>query len=221
MNKRIYLSLAIIMLAIAAVGGATSAWFTDSDEVGYNQFTSGTLIINIDGFDELCKKTPAMHIDRLNPGDEWCYKLTVENEGNKTFFWKVGFFWDEIIGQENTYTQSPEMIAALEARSYGTNKMSEVLEVTIWKRVGSSWTIIWGPGNLPSESPLIWDNPVTIAPGEKVEFNICFKLPGEATGNEYQGAKMQAGIAVQAWQTTNNAPAPTTFENPFNFWSEY
>lgn len=221
MNRRTIISLAIIFLAFAAIGGGTMAWFTDADEVDYNQFTAGTLLINIDGFEDIIvEEGKVVNPDRLNPGDEWCYEFLVENEGNKTFNWRLGLFWDEVIGRENLYNQTQEMVDALNARvGYGTEEISEVLLVTISKKVSGSWVEVYS-GLLGSSSPKIWDNPVIIAPGETVEFKICFKLPTTA-GNEYQGAKIQAGFAVQAWQTTNNAPAPGTFENPFTFWEGY
>ncbi len=49
MNKKVMLSVAIILLAVAAVGGATMAWFTD-DAVLENTFTAGTLEIDAEDY---------------------------------------------------------------------------------------------------------------------------------------------------------------------------
>ena len=46
MKKKAIFSIMIILLAVAAVGGATMAWFTDSTEV-QNTFTAGTVKISV------------------------------------------------------------------------------------------------------------------------------------------------------------------------------
>ncbi len=79
MNRRTILSLAIILLAVASVGGATMAWFTDEATVS-NTFSAGTFEITaVDGWQGLGTDDWV----NVNPGD--CNKkdFTITNLGSK------------------------------------------------------------------------------------------------------------------------------------------
>ncbi len=80
MSRKAILSVAIIILAFAAIGGATMAWFTDSEELT-NTFTAGTL--TIDGSDYWKGYEPGDIWDNVNPGDckDKVFKIT--NTGSK------------------------------------------------------------------------------------------------------------------------------------------
>lgn len=88
MNKRTILSLAIIILAFVAIGGATMAWFTDSAELT-NTFTAGTL--EITGTDYWQGYAPGDIWENVNPGDckDKVFKIT--NAGSKNVL--LRFSW--------------------------------------------------------------------------------------------------------------------------------
>ncbi len=80
MNKKVILSLALIILAVAAVGGATMAWFTDSAKLD-NTFTAGTLVI--EGSDYWVGYDPGAVWQNVNPGDCKDKSFTINNIGSK------------------------------------------------------------------------------------------------------------------------------------------
>ncbi len=89
MNKRTILSLAIILLAFAAIGGATMAWFTDTATTN-NYFTAGELSIGavdewkvtkFGGGDEV-----AIVWDNANPGECQIKEFEITNKGNKKVY---------------------------------------------------------------------------------------------------------------------------------------
>lgn len=74
------LSLAIVILAFASIGGATMAWFTD-DVALTNTFTAGTL--TIDGSDHWFGYEPGEIWDNINPGDCRNKLFDITNTGSK------------------------------------------------------------------------------------------------------------------------------------------
>jgi predicted ribosomally synthesized peptide with SipW-like signal peptide len=87
MKSRMLVSLLVIALAAAVIGGATMAWFTDSDETGDVTFTAGTLKINVDDtFDG--EPIDVLEFDNMNPGDVYDeIKILIENTGTKKLAW--------------------------------------------------------------------------------------------------------------------------------------
>ena len=75
MNKsRIMMSLFVIALAAALIGGATMAWFTAKAEAE-NEFNAGTVLIDLTEI-EFCA-------ENVNPGDCYFKDFTLKNEGTK------------------------------------------------------------------------------------------------------------------------------------------
>ncbi len=70
-----------IMLVVLLVAGGTLAWFTASTEPVVNEFTAGTLKMNL--VDSYCIAT------NVNPGDCYDKIIFVENEGTKRMFVRV------------------------------------------------------------------------------------------------------------------------------------
>jgi predicted ribosomally synthesized peptide with SipW-like signal peptide len=87
MNKRTILSVAIIVLVFAAIGGATAAWFTDQAVVDPNVFTAGTVIL--DAEDSWYHETDPISVDNWNPGDCTPKMVTVTYEGTKRAFLRM------------------------------------------------------------------------------------------------------------------------------------
>jgi len=88
---KVYISLAVILLAVTAVGGATMAWFTDQSDPIDNTFTAGTVEIEAgwqSGFAKLVE-------ENWNPGDCTDLGLCVINEGTKAVKLRAQFngYW--------------------------------------------------------------------------------------------------------------------------------
>jgi predicted ribosomally synthesized peptide with SipW-like signal peptide len=79
----------VIALAAAVIGGATMAWFTDSDEAGDVTFTAGTLKIDVsDNYSS--PEFEVYEFENMNPGDVYDpIEIVIENVGTK----KTGLVW--------------------------------------------------------------------------------------------------------------------------------
>ena len=203
MKSRMLISMLVIALAAAVIGGATMAWFTDSDESTPVTFTAGTLLIDLTE-PQLTQEFAEKDMGILNPGDTWEYEFEVKNVGTKSFHWALCIDWEDIIGQLNE-NLDVDIRNLLIAKQYGSKKLSEVINWTIEVDDGSGYrTITIGvPPGIGFTDFKASSNPV--------KFKIVFSLP-EDTGNDYQGSTMKLKFGVMAWQTTNNAPKPA---NPF------
>lgn len=98
MKLRIVISMVIVAMAAAMVGGATLAWFTSEAVSEGNTFTAGTLRLDIndslasDGSFAIDIET----LENLAPGDvmdEWII-LHIVNEGSLDLAWFGRFFVD-------------------------------------------------------------------------------------------------------------------------------
>ncbi|MDD4999181.1 MAG: TasA family protein, partial [Candidatus Pacebacteria bacterium] len=85
--KKILLSLAVIGIVSAVVVGGTSAWFSDTEEITGNTFSTGSIDINVD-------KGEAEEIERfvfedMKPGQTEYMEFTINNTGaNSANIWK-------------------------------------------------------------------------------------------------------------------------------------
>lgn len=76
MKSRILMSMLVIALAAALVGGATMAWFTDTATVTANTFTAGTLRVAAGA------QTYTVGIGNMAPGDTITGSFVVTNAGS-------------------------------------------------------------------------------------------------------------------------------------------
>ena len=83
MKKNVVVSMLIIALAAALLGGATFAWFTDSKEVRAT-FTTGTIILGED------IATP-LSISNMAPNDTTKWEITIANKGTLDLYYRLGF----------------------------------------------------------------------------------------------------------------------------------
>ncbi|MGI6363833.1 MAG: TasA family protein [Bacillota bacterium] len=83
MKKNVVVSMLIIALAAALLGGATFAWFTDSKQVSAT-FTTGTIILGED------IATP-LSISNMAPNDTTEWEITIANEGTLDLYYRLGF----------------------------------------------------------------------------------------------------------------------------------
>lgn len=78
MRRKFFMSMFMIALMAALVGGATFALFTDTATNAGNTFTAGTLDISLDKPDG----TKYFDISNIAPGDSGSATVTVKNEGS-------------------------------------------------------------------------------------------------------------------------------------------
>jgi predicted ribosomally synthesized peptide with SipW-like signal peptide len=178
MNKRVFLSAALILLAVALIGGATMAWFTDSEELT-NTFTAGTLEIDAEDY---WKGSEGSHWDNVNPGDCDDKVFEIINKGSKHSLIRLQFAgeWGEYVN---------DLWVAMDPQD------ADLVTVT----APSGWTYYAGwwyyDGKLaPDMDP---DDPFTF------EFKVC--VDGPNTDNDYQGMSYKFVFDIEAIQASNNA----------------
>jgi len=182
MKKRWVLSILIVVLAVAAVGGATMAWFTDQSDPIENVFTAGT--VEIEAEEEIIGEGVTM--DNWNPGDCVEKEFTITNKGTKRIVLRgiVTQQWYELVGAE--------WVAWTPA---GSNAAKVTLVGTGWTEdpVGSG--IWYYNGEVAGTYP---DNPEAEV---KLNFKVC--LDGPEAGNQYQGKRYIMSVAFQAIQASH------------------
>ncbi|NLZ39169.1 MAG: hypothetical protein GX893_06135 [Firmicutes bacterium] len=194
MKSRILLSMLVIALAALMIGGATMAWFTDSAEAGPQEFTAGTLLIDIENWDHATAET--INLDILNPGDEFSFTFDVKNSGSKRFYYKLGICWQDIAGIERG-------IDFGDRTDYGTAALSEIVKFTI--RDAETGKVIYSGLLGEYEKPLFFDEiSEELASGDINSYVVECELPKEA-GNQYQGSKMSIAILAAARQVHDEA----------------
>ncbi|MDD4659004.1 MAG: TasA family protein [Eubacteriales bacterium] len=176
MRKRVVVSMLVIALAAALLGGAAFAWFTDSDSAAAN-FTAGTI--------KLGKPVATgLEVTNMAPGDHQDWTVTIQNDGTLDMYYRLSFSGG-IAGAALT--------EVLEVSLYdGTVEESEAP--------------IFGPTLLSAvDANNFWFNEASMyidASGAAHEYTIRFELPIE-TGNDYQGATWNITLNVQATQKAN------------------
>jgi predicted ribosomally synthesized peptide with SipW-like signal peptide len=215
MKSRMLVSLLVIALAAAVIGGATMAWFTDSDVSDEVTFSAGTLLIAIDDLN--LEGEEGLKINNMNPGDVKNGSFVVVNEGTKNLQFMGYLCWQDIIGQLNT-ALGEDMMTRLLEEGYGDKELSDVLNFKISVK-GANWDYfnlgegVFYNGTLPKDQKPLKFGLAELAPSESLTYDVEVTLPGEA-GNDYQGSKINLVFGVIAGQTTNNAPAPA-LPDPF------
>jgi predicted ribosomally synthesized peptide with SipW-like signal peptide len=177
MKKRNIMIGSAVLLAVLLVVGGTMAWFTAETEEVANDFTAGTVEIElVDNF--------ANEVD-VNPGDCFERKVTVTNTGTKKAMVRV---------HESTVLTLDQDADV----SVGFEPNIGIVEFEVndkWEYVPSDncfyYTEVLLPGT--TTEPILEEN------------NICFNGPG--MGNEYQGATFTINLQAEAIQATNGAPA--------------
>jgi predicted ribosomally synthesized peptide with SipW-like signal peptide len=83
MKTKMFMSMLVIALAAALVGGATMAWFTDTATNEANTFTAGNLDVAAG------PQTYTVAINNMAPGDTINGSFTVTNTGTLNLKYKV------------------------------------------------------------------------------------------------------------------------------------
>lgn len=175
MKKRKIMLLASMMLAVLLIAGGTFAWFTASADPVVNEFTAGTVDLEIK---EIFDGAP-----NVNPGD--CYKkvIYIKNTGTKKAYIRI---------------KADAVFTALEGHTLSNDVLRYGLAEPGFFGLLPGWTekdgyfyynhIVY-PGHYTK--PLLNCN------------RICFD--GPSMGNEYQGAELKITINAEAIQATNGA----------------
>jgi len=189
MLRKLLATLAVVsVLASFAVFGSF-AIFTDSQSVGSNTFSTGTVGISTEPAKEL------VTFEDMAPGDQVTNPIKVSNDGSLELRYAV-----TSTTTENTLAGELDLTVKTEVKEC-TNEGFD-----------KDGTVIYGPGDLGSEKGInVIGDPAqgeqkedrTLKPGEGEELCFSVQLPS-STGNSYQGLSTTATFSFEAEQTANN-----------------
>ncbi len=189
MKTKILMSVLAIGMAIALIGGATMAWFTDEAEVTPAEFTAGTVIVDADGPEYF--PAEGKFFENVNPGDCGRVEWTIINEGTKAAEIRVKLeeAWeDDGLSTENFfYAPAPNSDWVM----YYEEEEGEDKGIWLYYTGGPvAGTYGLGEGEAP----------------ESVELELVVYFDGELTDDTYQGKKFELSGKVYAIQASNDAP---------------
>ncbi|MEW6426111.1 MAG: TasA family protein [Bacillota bacterium] len=193
MRKKIYLSMILVVLASALVGGAAFALFTDQATNEGNTFTAGTVDVNLGG-------TLPFNVTNMAPGDSATRYVEIRNSGTLDMLFR-GY------------------VTATTNTALGGATFADQLQVTVTLRPSDyeypEGYTPYGPTNAPIYSgPLSGligvDNALDnvdaafvdgwpLMPGYVAVYKMVVELPLE-TGNEWQNAQFVGNLVVDGTQ---------------------
>lgn len=185
MKSRVLITVLVVALAAAAIGGATLAWFTDSATSEDVTFAAGTLLINVDN-EPVVTAMEDRSIDKVNPGDCATVCWNIVNEG----------------------TKSAELRAKIDAGWVNASNDPQVAFFApvpdsgwvMYEENGETWLYYTGGpvagtyGNEEGDS------------AETVSLCLVVGFDGPLMGNDYQAESYEISGIVEAVQSTNGAP---------------
>jgi predicted ribosomally synthesized peptide with SipW-like signal peptide len=183
--------LVVFIVAASLMGliGAAAALFTDTDVVGNNLFTAGTIILNTNPI------TKAVTLGNMAPGDQFTVPIEVTNDGTLALRYDVTSVTTDdgkhLAGQLDLIVKSGTTATGCDDAGF------------------AEWgTSVYALGDLGSEAgiALVSDRPLAEkdnVAGDSEFLCLNIKLPS-GTGNAYQAATTTATFTFASEQTKNN-----------------
>jgi predicted ribosomally synthesized peptide with SipW-like signal peptide len=206
MKTKILMSVLAIGLAIALIGGATMARFTDRVEMEPAVFTAGTVEIDVDGpFDGESDELQAFEANNVNPGDNYSVKWVIENAGTKKAELRVSLEEVWFIDEED-YAVSDARFERLK-KEYGEEDIDgleallDVDETPIISFDEEKWALY-----KDDEGTWLYYIAGPVDAGNSVDLLLDVYFDPAETDNKYMGAKFKLGGFVDAIQASNGAP---------------
>ena len=171
---------------------ATGALFTDSDSIGANTFSAGTIILNTS------PTTALVSFSGMAPGDLATNTLTVSNNGSLQLRYAV-----------TSTTTEATLAAQLDTTIWDETAEAVVDGVCDTTAPG---TVLYGPADLGSTAgmDLIGDPATGAQAGDRTlaasaNDTLCFRVELPlSTGNAFQGLTTTATFGFESEQTKNN-----------------
>ncbi|WP_158217631.1 TasA family protein [Lottiidibacillus patelloidae] len=191
-KKKIVMLFSSFLVGLMLIASGTSALFTSQD-TNANPFTSGTVILELSGFDQ--QTNHYFDVGNMAPGDTEEREVTVTNTGTLNMRFNITHEWDVAGGT-----------------------LGDALTVSYFKYDGLDgnnneiWTAISQPENANFE----------LASGDSQLIKVEVHLP-IGTGNAYQGDTAILNILASGEQTKNNPLQTTITwgENPITYHEGY
>lgn len=203
MNRKIWTSLLLIGLALAAIVGGTLAWFTSQATIEPNVFTAGRLEIDANETWEYGEDG----LTNWNPGDCTEKEITVEVTGTKRAFIRV---------QLNEEWEGVDEVNGVNKNGVYNERNAPNVNWWICDEAGEN-CVAWPNGKWQmittgtgEDEATYWYykgmfDPKEAAGPQKVTVLSKVCLDGAGTGNEFQGATYTLAMDFEAIQVTNEA----------------
>ncbi len=240
MKSRMMLSMLVIALVAAVIGGATMAWFTSQDTAGGPAvFTAGTLVVDVSkGLQTFQDLLPdASKHGNMTPGDVYDeIEIIIENTGTKNLAWFGNWEATLLDGEKNDKLLDGIYIHMMKMEFKSPQGADwEPMDQFITNGVGSGLYLDWydflaaqlpfpvvqlrhwldnnGMGVAPP-----YEHMGALKPGYKYKLTVQFGFY-KGTDNDYQGDKaspVQLSFTVDATQV--NVDALNDFKENFGNW---
>jgi len=226
MKSRMLVSFLVIAVVASLIGGATMAWFTDTDSAGEATFTAGTLSLDVsDGLTTFAELSD-IKIDCMNPGDVYPeIVITIVNDGTKNLAWFGDWSFTCTDETKTDALLDGIYIHSAKMQFFGPDETStwEPEDQFIANGVGSGSYPQWyntlaanppfpvislrdfdnnnGMGSAP------WEHMGALKPGYSYKLTVQFGFY-EGVGNEYQGnvaSPVKISFKVDATQINDDA----------------
>jgi predicted ribosomally synthesized peptide with SipW-like signal peptide len=223
MKSRMMISILVIALAAAMIGGATMSWFTSQANISGNTFAAGTLIVDLKGVQDSAEAP--FTVSNMAPGDPASeYFIEVRNDGSLDMLFRV-YVDDDVANNVYTPQGLPD--------GYGTANLDGVLDVTVTLRPsdydysglteysqygaednviknGKLSELIGEDQALNNEAAYFGDPSWPLPVGYVAVYKITVSLPTSA-GNEYQGTDFSGTLKVDATQARNQVEGSVVY----------
>lgn len=190
-KSRVLVSLMVIALAAAMIGGATMAWFTSEVTVEGNLFEAGTLEIGL-----VNGGSAVIDVGNMAPGDDVTGEVAIRNDGSLDMKFKgVVTETDADPGSgEDGYLPDALNVTVTLTDINESSRSDVVYEGTLAALLADPDLMeAWEPATAP-------DDP--FEPGWTATYEIEVEFD-EGAGNEYKNAEWKGDITFVATQWTN------------------
>ncbi len=191
-RRRLLAAIAVAGLSLVTLGSLTTgALFTDSEDLGANSFTTGTLVLGLN------PTTALFSVANMAPGDTVSKPLTVSNTGTLGLRYAV----------TGTATD-PDGKALRGQLDFTVYDSVSAASCTAGNVAGGN--VLFGPATLgassavfgnPAQGAQAGDRALAAAANEQLCFVASLPL---ATDNTFQGATTTVSFTFDAEQTKNN-----------------
>ena len=209
-KSRMMVSLLVIAMVAALIGGGTMAWFTAKADAPVNEFTAGTVMIDVGE-----EVVYGEDMDNVNPGDCFLKCIEVTNTGTKEMELRldgvefdIEMNWDWIGDHfdELCFTEDYDGLEALQ-EAYDDGEFE--IPAFVAPCPDSGWVMEYvkdEDNNITGFNFFYAGGPV--APGDSTNLCLVVVFDGEMMGNIWQAAQFnQVNGVFNAVQASNDAPA--------------
>ncbi len=185
LKGKMVISVLVIALAAALIGGGIMAWFTNSAAIEGISFAAGTVDLEADQKASLGET----EFTNVNPGDKYCVGWEITNTGSKGMALRL---------------------VASRGWNFALGELNDPAHIAICPNYQDDWKIV--PTEDGFEVYYV-GNDGRIEPEDTVTLVLVVAFEGLGMGNDFQGATFALSGDFEAIQTTNGAPLAEWGEN--------